>query len=126
MPIAGLGLFFVLPWPLAVAGYVPIAVTSMLIYHSVARALRLPVQTGREAMLGAAGEVVCQLPPGSLASYLVRCRGEIWRAGATEKLRDGDRVRVSGFEGGLAMVERLPGSSEEPQLASGCHRWGKE
>jgi len=122
MPIAGLALFFVLPWPLALAGYVPIAAASFLIYYLSAKALRLPVQTGQESLLGTSGKVVGPLAPGGLASHIVRCRGELWSVRAREPLRPGDYVRITGFDGGRPLVERLTdGLGRQPARDTSCH-----
>ena len=107
MPVAGLALFFVLPWPLALAGYLPIAAASFFIFHLSAKALRLPVQTGQESLLGTRGEVVGPLAPGGLASHIVRFHGELWSVRAREPLQAGDCVCITGFDGVRPLVERL-------------------
>jgi len=122
MPVGGLALFLFLPWPLALAGYVPIAAASALIYRKSAEAMRLPVQTGQETLLGATGEVIDLAKPGGVASHLVRCRGEIWSVWAREPLQAGDRVRFSGFDGGWPVVERLADYAGAGRVAATkCH-----
>lgn len=115
MPALGLTLFLFLPWPLALAGYLPIAVASALMYYKIARALRLPVQTGQQTLLGSEGRVVGPVEAGGLASHLVRCRGELWSVRAPETLQAGDRVWITGFDGGWPIVARQSSDAGTPR-----------
>lgn len=53
MPLLGLGLFALLPWPVALPSYLVLVAVSLALYVKVIQAMRQPVRTGREAMLGA-------------------------------------------------------------------------
>ncbi|MCL5946615.1 MAG: hypothetical protein M1298_01130 [Chloroflexi bacterium] len=107
MPIFALALFFVFPWQVALIVYVPVAAFSLLVYYKIAVALRLPVSTGKQSVVGTTGEVVGVTQQQGLASHLVRCRGEIWSVRAKEPLAIGERVCFTGFDGAWPLVQRL-------------------
>ena len=108
--------------PVALACYVPIAGISLLIYYKIAVALRLPIQTGMRALIGANGEVIGPATTGGLATHLVRCRGEIWSVRTSEPLQAGDHVLFTGFEGSWPIVERVTESGDPaPATPGGCH-----
>ncbi len=89
-PLLVTGLFWFLPWSTAL----PLALvvgtgTAVIVYHGW-RAVRQPVATGREALIGGRGEAVSDLEP----EGLVRLRGELWLAEARAPVTRGDRVEV--------------------------------
>lgn len=57
MPVLGLGVFFVLPLPVALAAYLLIVGATAVLYKAVIDAMRRRVVTGREALLGARVDV---------------------------------------------------------------------
>ncbi len=75
----------------------------LLIVTMSVRAMRRKVVSGREAMIGAEGEVL-EYASGQL---LVRFEGEIWNATASMDLRPGQKVRVVKISGLLLTVEPL-------------------
>lgn len=91
-------------WPLAVSGpvYVAIAVISAAIYCYAVLAMRRPVGTGAEGMIGATGKVV-ESRDGRL---VVQIGSEIWNARSGVTLREGDRVEVLGIERLVLAVKR--------------------
>lgn len=122
MPIFGLALFPVLPWPMAVPAYLVVLMASAVLYYKTMQAMKLPIQVGRETLLGKVVEVVTVVEAPSLTRYLVRNGGELWSATSTGELGCGDKAVVMGFEGSRVVLEPLsgdPGSSRTTQAK--CH-----
>jgi len=95
VPVAGLGLFWVLPWPLASVIYTAGVAPSLLIAWAAWRALRTPPAMGIEAMVGGVGEAITDLAP----SGQVRYRNDLWTARSPEPVKRGERVRIAAVEG---------------------------
>lgn len=76
LPPLGLAFFAVLPWPVAVGANAVLTLIAVGIAVPVIRALRRPVLTGREALLGRIGEAVTDIE----REGLVRYGGELWTA----------------------------------------------
>jgi membrane protein implicated in regulation of membrane protease activity len=95
--IAGLAGLFLLPTPWNV---VVVCVAALVEVAEVAFWLRFlrryRVQTGAEAMVGAAGEVI---EPFAAGAGRVRVRGEIWTARSDAELELGQRVQVREVDG---------------------------
>ncbi|MBI4637725.1 MAG: NfeD family protein [Candidatus Rokubacteria bacterium] len=104
VPVVSLGLFFVLPWPAALgvnalltAGALGIAIPGM-------RALRQPVVTGREALIGRAAEAATDIHD----EGLVRLQGELWTATADGlRIVKGTPVRIVAVRGAILIVELM-------------------
>jgi membrane-bound serine protease (ClpP class) len=77
-----------------------------LVIGMLVRARRRPVVSGREEMIGAAGEVLEDFDGEGWA----RVHGERWRVRAAAAMRAGDPVRVTGMHGLVLTVE--PGSTK--------------
>lgn len=103
MPFLGLGLFAVLPWPLALPSYLVLVALSLLLYVKILDGMRRPVQTGREAMLGAVVTVTREIRSEGQVRYL----NELWRAVSREPLPVGAQARVVDLEGMRLVVRRL-------------------
>ena len=100
-PLLGLILFWIFPWRVAVPLYLVLVGISAIYLWVTVRTFRQPVQTGREAMVGAEGTVIRD---GSLP--LVRVSNELWNARSRGPLAAGERVRVVEVEGLRLRVER--------------------
>lgn len=102
-PVVALAVFWI--WPLTVAApvYAAVFILSLWMYAFIWRAMRRPVQGGREEMLHSIGEVV-EVQGQTLH---IRTHHEIWNAESHESLRPGDRVKVVGMSGLILQVERL-------------------
>ena len=111
MPLIGLGLFIIFPLEVAFPAYAIVSVTSLFIYYKVMRAMRQPVRSGREEMMGAIATVVT--PMDSVGQ--VRYRNEFWSAVSEENLRAGQRVRIVGFKG----IKLIVSASEETGAETG-------
>lgn len=108
LPILGLLLFLVLPfWP-ALGLYAALVAISGFVYWKVAEALRVPIQTGVEGLLGAEGLALSDLKD----QGVVRLQGAVWQARAGEAIPQGEQVRVVAVDGLVLQVEssarRLP------------------
>jgi membrane protein implicated in regulation of membrane protease activity len=108
LPILGLVLFAVLPFPVAMPLYLVVVIVSALMYTAIWRALRLPPSTGLEAMIGGRAHVVESLHPVGVIRYC----GELWRAVADEPVDPGTLVWIARVErhpeGLTALVHRTP------------------
>ena len=101
LPFLGLILFWFLPWRAALPAYLVLVAVSAIYAWVTVRTFRRPVQTGREAMVGAEGIVIRD---GSLP--VVRVSNELWNARSRGPLAAGERVRVVEVEGLRLRVER--------------------
>lgn len=90
-PVVGLGLFLILPWPIALPLYLSIAAISFALYAKIAQSMHRPVTTGGESLLGRVAEVA---PDGSL-----KVKGERWLIDRRADLVPGQRVRIVGLRG---------------------------
>lgn len=100
LPVFGLLLFWFLPWQTALPLYLVLVGVSAIYAWVTVRTLREPVQTGREAMIGAEGIVVSDGP-----SAVVRLHNELWSARSDRPIAAGQSVRVVGVEGLRFRVE---------------------
>ncbi len=101
MPVAGLGLFAVLPLPIALPTYLVLTAISLLIYWSIMRAMHRPVTTGPEGMIDARAEAVTDISP----IGRVRYRGELWQAVAGQPIPAGARVTIVSVDGMRVKVQ---------------------
>ena len=100
-PVWGLGLFLILPWPVALALYLAIVALSLFLYGKImhTRSVHEPVLTGREALLGRTAEVGLE---GNL-----KIGGERWQIARSEGLVPGQRVRIVGLSGMRLQVQPI-------------------
>ncbi|MBI3761356.1 MAG: hypothetical protein HY260_05770 [Chloroflexi bacterium] len=101
LPVLGLGLFFSRPWPIALALYLPILGGSLWMYVKMWEAMRQPILSGPEALIGAEGE--------ALGPDTARVLSEMWRVQSNAPLRPRMRVRVVAREGLTLLVEPMEG-----------------
>jgi membrane protein implicated in regulation of membrane protease activity len=59
---------------------------------------------GIEALIGAEGRVASKLGPHADAQYLVKVRGELWKANSGDDLKPDDRVEISSVDGLTLLV----------------------
>lgn len=102
MPIAGLGVFWLFPFAVAVPIYLVILSVSGVVYYVAMRAMHRSVQTGGEAMAHKIGEVV----DARTGHGRVEVEGEVWRALSVEQLHKGERVEVLGVTDRLTLRVR--------------------
>lgn len=77
------------------------AVFFLTVMLLLARSRRRPVVSGREEMIGLEGEVI----QWSGGKGTVRTHGEVWKAASEAPLEQGKRIRVSGMDGLVLIVE---------------------
>lgn len=109
MPLVIVGLFVFLPWTTALPLAATLGIGTAAIAHGAVRAHLRPVVTGREALVGAAGQAVSDLDPDGL----VKIRGELWVAEAPTPIGRGSRVEVLDVQGAKIRV-REPGGRVGP------------
>ncbi len=115
VPVAGLGLFFVLPWPVALGVNALLTAMAAGIAVPAMRALGQPVVTGREALEGQVAEAASDIE----REGLVRYRGELWTATATgARIPKGTRVTIHGVQSAKLIVKVL----KEPAVDAGVGR----
>ena len=95
LPLLALGLFFVLPWQLALALYVPIAIGSLVAYRKAWQAQSRPQVTGKRAMIGDQAEVAGTDGDGAEVEY----QGALWRAVSSQPLHPGQQVIIEAVDG---------------------------
>lgn len=91
LPLLALPMFWLLPLAAALPAYSAVTVVSAAVYWYALRAMKQPVMTGMEGMIGESGSVV----EANGSELLVQIHNELWPAtsdGAV--LRKGDRVEV--------------------------------
>ncbi len=102
LPVIGLGLFVVFPLEVASPLYGLVVGISALLYFVIWRALRLPIQTGTEGMVGKEADVVQDLNP----QGVIRHRNELWSAQGVEPIAKGEKVIILAVDGLVAAVRR--------------------
>ena len=102
LPVIGLGAFAIFPLEVALPLYGLVVGISALLYFAVWRALRLPIQTGTEGMIGKEAEVLQDLNPDGV----IRHRNELWSAQGVEPIGQGEKVIIMAVDGLVATVRR--------------------
>ena len=102
LPVLGLVVFWLLPFQAALVVYALIVLASIAAYVAIARAMRSPVETGSEGLVGQRGEVV----EAEGGKPRVSVEGEFWHAVSNDELAPGDRVEIVAVEGGLTLRVR--------------------
>ena len=87
----------------ALAVAIPFAVIAVFLVRSVIASLRWRVSTGREDLVGAAGEVRQEIIEGKKGMVMIS--GELWRAVSAQSIPIGSQIRVVGMDGLLLRVE---------------------
>jgi len=103
LPVLGLVVFVMLPFDIALPVYAVILSFSIYIYIIVMKAMKKPVETGKEEMIH---EIVYVLD--SVKPYgHVQFQNEIWNASSDEVLRKGDKAEIIGMNGLTLIVKRI-------------------
>ena len=95
---------FAIPYPLVAGLTAASAAFLILVAGMLLRVRRRPVVSGREEMIGAAGEALEDLE----AEGWARVHGERWRVRCATPLRTGDRLRVTAIHG--LVLDAVPDS----------------
>lgn len=103
VPLLGVGLFLVLPWPAALGANVVLTAIGLGIGVLSVRALRRPPMTGPEALAGRTAKAVGEFE----REGLVRYGGELWTAMTRGRIRENAQVVIVGVQGNKLTVEPL-------------------
>lgn len=104
LPLVALPVFWIVPLATALPVYGAVLASSAAIYWYAIQAMRRPVQTGAEGMVGEIGEII----ESRGANLFVRARSEFWHAVHRGiPLREGDRVKVVAVEDLTLRVQKL-------------------
>ncbi len=118
MPVVSLVLFWILPFEQALTIYLLILATCAVLYWLIWKALRRPVATGIEGMIGGVGEVLQSGEKSAKIFY----KGEIWNAESAERLCAGDSVEIARLERMTLIVRKLVKDQARQVASFGCHR----
>jgi len=115
MPLLGLPIFWLTPLSFAIPIYAILVLVSALLYWSIWRAMRKPLETEADALIGTTAQVVSESSPGDPAQYVIRARGELWTARSTDVLEPEEKVRITALDGISLVVERRNNDSHPEQ-----------
>jgi membrane-bound serine protease (ClpP class) len=90
-----------IPWTLIASVSAVTAAFFMVVIGMALRARRRPIVTGREALLGASGEIMQQ----ANGQWWARVQSEVWKVRSRAELRPGQKVRVTRIDGLVLDVE---------------------
>ena len=107
LPLLGIVLFFILPLSIAGPLYVVILIISGLMYWVIYRAMKKSHNSGIETFIGTEARVVSVIEPGEDARYLVKIRGETWRANSKDELQPGDRAKILSVAGLIMEINKI-------------------
>jgi len=109
LPLIALPVFWLLPWGAAFTVYGSVLVATGIVYGLIMKAMKMPPESGAEALLNAAGRV--RSVEGFSATVWIR--SELWSAdNAGGTLAVGDTVTVEGIDGlRLRVRKTCPASS---------------
>lgn len=110
LPVLALPVLWIWPLAVSVPVYGAVAIVSAAVYWYAVLAMRRPVETGREGMIGMTGRVM----ESSGKNLVVRLGGEIWNARSGTALKEGERVEVIGMNRLILVVRGL----DTPGVAS--------
>lgn len=107
LPLVGLVLFLILPWPAASPLYIVVFIGSLGIYWKILQAQRRRPTIGKRAMVGDHAVVIRTEGNDVEVDY----QGEIWRAVSFQPLHPGQEVIVEAIEGlSLRVAPSKPGN----------------
>jgi len=114
LPLAGLSVFWFLPFPIALPTYLVIGTATAVFYWYLYQGNCRPVLTGMEEMQRAIGKVL--RVSGGLADVWVR--SELWSARyeGEGELREGDLVQIVRLEGLRLLVRKIASGSTEDHV----------
>lgn len=112
--LVGLAAVGLLPWPVALPLASVLALGGTALSIGVSRSLaKVPVKTGREAMLGDEVQVLSRVGD----RWQVRHQGEVWSAVSPDLLLPGTSGRITGYRGlVLQVVPEEPPGPAQPAL----------
>ena len=119
LPIIALPMLWLLPAQIGIPAYAALVVLAVAAYWLAARAMRLPITTGVEALRGAIG-TVRRIEARSARVWVT---SELWSAQALgEVLHVGDKVRVVDVDGLVLRVRKIAAPAASPGAAQTAGR----
>jgi membrane protein implicated in regulation of membrane protease activity len=106
LPLIGIVVFWLLPLYQAIFAYIIILLASGLLYWVIARAMKKRSKSGLEGLVGAEAMVISKLGPHDEAQYMVRVRGELWRANSNDELKPDETVKILSVSGLTLLVKK--------------------
>jgi membrane protein implicated in regulation of membrane protease activity len=103
LPLLALPVLWIWPLAVSVPVYAMVAIVSAAIYWYAILAMRRPVETGAEGIIGAIAEVVESCG----TRLVVRIGSELWNARSLATLQEGDHVQVVAVERLILTVKAL-------------------
>jgi membrane protein implicated in regulation of membrane protease activity len=103
LPVIGLILFWILPISIALPLYIVILITSLILYKSIMKTMKLPVKTGEKGLIGLEGKVVNITGDMNLVSV----HGELWNAVSESHLTVGESVEITDVNDLTLTVDEL-------------------
>jgi membrane-bound serine protease (ClpP class) len=109
MPILGLVVFLIWPFYMALPVYLVIFTLSAILYVKLLKAMRKPVKTGLQTLMGEIGEI----------TYIkdhkgfIDVHGETWEAESLDDLKKGDMAKVIGVNGLTLHVQKQAGAAKQ-------------
>ena len=112
LPLIGIVVFWLFPLALAIPVYLVILLVSGLMYWAIVRSMRRRTAFDEDGLTGSEATVISRFDSYGEAQYMVRVRGELWRADSRDELKPGETVRVLSVNGFVLLVERA--TAEHP------------
>ncbi len=102
MPALGIVVFWIWPLSIALPVYLVILITSGFIYYALMQAMRRPVATGKEGLLGKPVEIL------DISGHdgHVRVHGEIWQAAFEGSFLKADKGIIKDVQGMTLIIGR--------------------
>ena len=104
LPVLALPLFYFLPLEWSLPLYIFVFFLSFGAYYLIFKAMRKPVITGKEAMIGSTGEAISDID----GKGKVRYKNELWSAESRDSIKKGEEVRIRDYKWGVLIVEKCP------------------
>jgi len=117
LPVVSLILFSFLPFNQALPLYLLILLFCAILYWLIWKAMRRPVSTGIEGMIGGVGKVI-QISKKTAKMFY---KGEIWDATSADQLSVGDSVEIARVERMTVIVRKVVKGQARQVVGFGCH-----
>jgi len=117
LPFVSLILFSFLPFNQALPLYLLILLFCAILYWLIWKAMRRPVSTGIEGMIGGVGKVI-QIGEKSAKIFY---KGEIWDAFSADQISLGDSVEIARVERMTVIVRKVVKGQARQAASFGCH-----
>jgi len=117
MPFVSLAVFWFLPFEEALGIYLVTLAVCAFLYWLIWKAVRSPVATGIEGMIGGVGHVI-QIGKQSAKIFY---KGELWDAESADPLSVGDSVEIARVERMTLIVHKIVKGQVRQVPSFSCH-----